>query len=96
MCIAFFDMHFAFRSGTDSYMPPEFLLNGTYEASQGTVWTLGILMYYLVTGCRPYQDAVQAVNQPYGPPTHLKDFSPGEILWGGNWASREIATFLVE
>ena len=34
-------------------------------------------MYYLLTGCRPYEDARQALLRPYGEPTHLKYFSTG-------------------
>ena len=61
-------------------MPPEFLLTGKYEAEKDTVWALGILTYYLFTGCRPYTDATEAITQPYQAPTHLKYFSPGNIL----------------
>ena len=58
-------------------MPPEFLISGQYDPRDETVWRLGIITYYMLTGCRPYEDAQQALLQRYGEPAHLKHFSTG-------------------
>ena len=55
-------------------------MNGQYDPRHETVWRLGIITYYLLTGCRPYEDGRQALLRPYGEPTHLKHFSTGTAL----------------
>lgn len=46
-------------------MPPEFLISGQYDPRDETVWRLGIITYYMLTGGRPYEDAQQALLQRY-------------------------------
>ena len=66
-------------AGTQSFMPPEFLTTRQYDPRRETVWRLGIIAYYLMTGCRPYTDAEQALLRPYGTAPHLKHFSSGML-----------------
>ena len=63
-------------------MPPEFLTSGQYDPRDETVWRLGIITYYLLTGCRPYKDPQEAVLRPNSEPTHLKHFSTGTLKQG--------------
>jgi serine/threonine protein kinase len=58
-------------------MPPEFLTDGQYDPRDETVWRLGIVTYYLLTGCRPYKDTQEALLRSEA--THLKYFSKGTL-----------------
>ena len=55
------------RSGTPVYMAPEVILQG-YDA-QADMWSVGMLMYQLLTGTFPFWDSVANVSlQQVGPP----------------------------
>jgi serine/threonine protein kinase len=41
-------------NGTVSYYPPEWFQNGKCRAEPMTVWSLGVLLYKLLTGCNPF------------------------------------------
>lgn len=54
------------RSGTPVYMAPEVILQG-YDA-QADMWSVGMLMYQLLTGTFPFWDSVANVSlQQVGP-----------------------------
>ncbi|KAM6962609.1 testis-specific serine/threonine-protein kinase 6 [Aplochiton taeniatus] len=42
--------------GSAAYAPPEVLLGVPYDAKKYDVWSLGVILYVMVTGCMPYDD----------------------------------------
>lgn len=40
--------------GTSAYMPPEFYIQGTYQAGPTTVWQLGALLYEMLNGDKQF------------------------------------------
>ncbi|XP_072525617.1 serine/threonine-protein kinase pim-2-like [Salminus brasiliensis] len=49
-------------AGTFQYCPPEFFLKGRYHASPATVWSLGVLLFRLVSGHLPFTDEQEIVE----------------------------------
>ncbi|VDM45742.1 unnamed protein product [Toxocara canis] len=45
--------------GTRSYCPPEWFKRVTYMPMEATVWSLGIVLYVLVTGSLPFRNEIQ-------------------------------------
>ncbi|TUA53258.1 Serine/threonine-protein kinase pim-1 [Bagarius yarrelli] len=43
-------------TGTPSYWPPEWILHGKYYGIAATVWSLGIVLFFLVCGELPFVD----------------------------------------
>ncbi|KAJ7993084.1 hypothetical protein DPEC_G00268760 [Dallia pectoralis] len=43
--------------GSAAYAPPEVLLGVPYDPKKSDVWSLGVILYVMVTGCMPYDDA---------------------------------------
>ena len=59
--------------GTFRYQPPEWLIYQRYIGSHATVWTLGILLYALVYGDRPFSSNNEILSGHYkiNPRAHL-------------------------
>ncbi|XP_048117719.1 serine/threonine-protein kinase pim-1-like [Alosa alosa] len=52
-------------AGTWAYCPPEYFLNGSYEACPATTWSLGVLLFDLVCGDLPFKSRGETIlNQP--------------------------------
>ena len=49
-------------SGTPEFFPPEIFKNQNYLAEKSTVWSLGTLLYILVTGDVPFDSEKEIVN----------------------------------
>ncbi|XP_064789260.1 testis-specific serine/threonine-protein kinase 6-like [Oncorhynchus masou masou] len=43
--------------GSAAYAPPEVLLGVPYDPKKYDVWSLGVILYVMVTGCMPYDDS---------------------------------------
>ena len=41
--------------GTKLYLPPEWITQNTYFAVPGTVWSVGITLYRMLQGSRPFK-----------------------------------------
>lgn len=48
--------------GTTAYASPEILLKREYQAAPAEIWTLGVLLSYLLTGTSPFPTVKDAVN----------------------------------
>ncbi|KAF8070183.1 kinase-like domain-containing protein [Lyophyllum atratum] len=48
--------------GTTAYASPEILLKKEYQAPPAEIWTLGVLLSYLLTGTSPFPTVRDAVN----------------------------------
>ena len=49
-------------SGTPEFFPPEIFKNKNYLAEKSTVWSLGTLLYILVTGDVPFDSEKEIIN----------------------------------
>ncbi|CAO3676399.1 unnamed protein product [Umbelopsis vinacea] len=54
--------------GTISFASPEILLCKPYRAEPAEIWSLGILLYTVLTGEVPFNDPNQAISGPYVQP----------------------------
>ncbi|KAH8555986.1 kinase-like domain-containing protein [Umbelopsis sp. PMI_123] len=54
--------------GTISFASPEILLCKPYCAEPAEIWSLGILLYTVLTGEVPFNDPNQAISGPYASP----------------------------
>ncbi|KAM3723847.1 Serine/threonine-protein kinase [Dirofilaria immitis] len=57
--------------GTRSYCPPEWFKRLTYMPSEATVWSLGIVLYVMVSGCLPFQNEIQICLGRFTIPKHI-------------------------
>lgn len=48
--------------GTTAYAAPEILLKKEYQAPPAEIWTLGVLLSYLLTGSSPFPTVKDATN----------------------------------
>ena len=61
-------------AGTRAYCPPEFFVRDQYHATPGTVWSLGCMMFDLLTWKMPFKNPRDAVTAPLIP----ENLSKGE------------------
>ncbi|VDN89571.1 unnamed protein product [Brugia pahangi] len=57
--------------GTRSYCPPEWFKRLTYKPLEATVWSLGIVLYVMVSGCLPFQNEIQICLGRFAIPKHI-------------------------
>ena len=48
--------------GTLGYMSPKMICNKKYDSNKSDVWSLGVLLFSLCTGVRPYKDPAKRVS----------------------------------
>lgn len=54
----FYDLFY----GTTAYASSEILLKKPYQAAPAEVWTLGVLLSYLLTGASPFPSIKEAIS----------------------------------
>ena len=64
--------------GTDCYMSPEILLNRCYDSQKADIWSLGVIIFILLTGNRPYEE-IKKKN------TNISDLPYLESIIKNNW-----------
>jgi hypothetical protein len=57
--------------GSTDYAPPEILLHKEYDGPEVDVWSLGVILYCMVAGGFPFEDATQVVRYNYFWPVRL-------------------------
>ena len=57
--------------GTRENIPPEYILNGEYEGPNEAVWTLGLLLYYVVCGDEPFCTFLETTMKPLRVPSFV-------------------------
>ncbi|KAL4002194.1 Protein kinase domain family protein [Acanthocheilonema viteae] len=57
--------------GTRSYCPPEWFKRLAYKPLEATVWSLGIVLYVMVSGCLPFQNEIQICLGRFIIPKHI-------------------------
>ena len=63
--------------GTSGYMPPEVYMDRCYDQNKIDSWSLGVLLYNLITGKMPYQGEgqkviMQVINKKKNPKYNCK------------------------
>ena len=48
--------------GTTAYASPEILMKKEYQAAPAEIWTLGVLLSYLLTGTSPFPSVKDAIK----------------------------------
>ena len=76
MIIRFVWVHFVYI-GTRLYLPPETLTNKTYFAVPGTVWSMGVVLYRMLQGSRPFKTDEEIVA---GVVTFRKSITECELI----------------
>ncbi|XP_073675249.1 serine/threonine-protein kinase pim-2-like [Garra rufa] len=53
---------YIFFSGTANYCPPEYFTKGEYHGKQATVWSLGVLLFNMMTNRYPYSSDIKLMD----------------------------------
>uniref|UniRef100_A0A0R3RME4 Serine/threonine-protein kinase 1 n=1 Tax=Elaeophora elaphi TaxID=1147741 RepID=A0A0R3RME4_9BILA len=57
--------------GTRSYCPPEWFKRLACNPLEATVWSLGIVLYVMISGCLPFQNEIQICLGRFTIPKHI-------------------------
>lgn len=66
-----FLLKISYISGTRLYCPPEWFKRLTYKPIEATVWSLGIILYVMVSGYLPFQNEIQICLGRFTTPKHI-------------------------
>ncbi|RXN13001.1 serine threonine- kinase pim-1-like protein [Labeo rohita] len=53
---------YIFFSGTANFCPPEYFTKGEYHGKQATVWSLGVLLFNMMTNRYPYSSDIKLMD----------------------------------
>ncbi|XP_028646771.1 serine/threonine-protein kinase pim-1-like [Erpetoichthys calabaricus] len=67
---------YARRPGTLAYCPPEYFLYKKYKPESANVWSLGITLFELLSGFRPFQSSMEIMTCSIHIPDHLSQEYP--------------------
>lgn len=67
--------------GTNAYMSPEILLRKDYDSQKSDIWSLGVIIFILLTGNRPYEE-IQKINTNISELPYLEAIIKNKwVLW---------------
>lgn len=90
-------------SRRQAYLSPEQLVHGTGSSAAADIWSLGVLLYELLTTTLPFEAATSAgvsvaiCNAQFAPPSHYRaDLPPAVDAWFSRVFAREQNTRLLD
>jgi len=59
--------------GTTACAPPEMILGKKYQGTKVDVWTMGVMLYFMLTGNMPFPDIASILNAQFVPPPGVSE-----------------------